>query len=219
MVAAMILNSSMIPSDLRIDQRASIRLARYIKSMPLPVKTQPPKPMTAKSSILHLFLAALVGGTVAFILSQLQFSLWIEPSTSKDSTQPVIEVAPDVVSPSVSPAPAPLSPQRPLANGLRIRNTSPYAIRVVLMAQADAQSNPTANPYRAPVHWDFAPHEGSKAGLLLSVPEGNLTLKPGDVLVAFALDGSRHYWGPYVVGKTRGLTQSAASEWQLVLNP
>jgi hypothetical protein len=185
--------------------------------MTLPVKMRTLKPMAAKSSILPLLLAALVGGAAAFILSQLQFSLWIESSNPKDSIQPVIEVAPDLASPSASPAPSGL--QAPLANGLRVRNTSAYAIRVVLMSQEEGQSTQSVNPYRAPVHWDFAPQEGSKTGLLLSVPEGNLTLKPGDVLVAFALDGSRHYWGPYVVGKTRGLSQSKASEWQLVLTP
>jgi hypothetical protein len=185
--------------------------------MTLPGKMRTHKPMAAKSSILPLLLAALLGGAAAFILSQLQFSLWLESSNPKDSIQPVIEVAPDFTPPSASPAPSGLQP--PLANGLRVRNTSTYAIRVVLMSQAEGQSSSTVNPYRAPVHWDFAPKEGSQTGLLLSMPEGNLTLKPGDVIVAFALDGSRYYWGPYVVGKTRELSQSKASEWQLVLKP
>lgn len=175
--------------------------------------------MAQRAPILHLLLAALLGGTVAFVLSQLQFSLWIEPITSKDSTPPVIEVAPDSKpQASVLPSPAMDTPKA-VANGLRVRNISPHAIRVVLLSQQSNQGTQTANPYRPPVHWDFAPNEGSKVGLLLSLPEGNLTLSTGDVLVAFALDGSRRYWGPYVVGETRGLTQSAASEWQLVLTP
>jgi hypothetical protein len=178
----------------------------------------PKNAMAAKPSILPLVLAALGGGTVAFLLSQFQFSVWIEPSTPKDVTPPVIEVAPDAVeSPLTSPSVA--IPQPVLVNGLRVRNLSPYPVRVVLMPQKSAQNNASVRPYRAPVHWDFEPNEGSKAGLLLSLPEGNFTLKTGDVLVAFALDGSRHYWGPYIVGKTDGLSRSAASEWQLVIKP
>jgi hypothetical protein len=193
-------------------------------------RNEPPKKaMAEKPSILPLILAALGGGTIVFLLSQFQFSLWVEPSGSKDSTPPVIEVAPDVAPPSsISPSPSAPS-QPPLVNGLRVRNISPYPVRVVLMSQQSAsqqsasqksvQNNSSSSPYRAPVHWDFAPEEGSKAGLLLSLPEGNFTLKKGDVLMAFALDGSRHYWGPYIVGKTGGLSRSKASEWQLVLKP
>ncbi len=191
-------------------------------------RNEPPKKaMAEKPSILPLVLAALGGGTIVFLLSQFQFSLWIEPSGSKDSTPPVIEVAPDVAPPSsISPSPStpPAPPQPPLVNGLRVRNISPYPVRVVLMSQQSAsqqsvQNKSSPSPYRAPVHWDFAPDEGSKAGLLLSLPEGNFTLKKGDVLVAFALDGSRHYWGPYIVGKTGGLSRSKALEWQLILKP
>jgi hypothetical protein len=201
-------------------------------------RNEPPKKaMAEKPSILPLVLAALGGGTIVFLLSQFQFSIWIEPSGSKDSTPPVIEVAPDVAPPSsISPSPSapPAPPQPPLVNGLRVRNISPYPVRVVLMSQQPAsqqpasqqpasqksvQNNSSSRPYRAPVHWDFAPDEGSKVGLLLSLPEGNFTLKKGDVLMAFALDGSRHYWGPYIVGKTGGLSRSKASEWQLVLKP
>jgi hypothetical protein len=174
--------------------------------------------MAQKPSILPLALAALGGGTVALLLSQFHFSMWIEPSTSKDGTPPVIEVAPDAVEtfPVASPSTV---PQPPLVDGLRVRNLSPYPVRVVLMSQQAAQKNASSSPYRAPVHWDFDPHEGSNTGLLLSLPEGNFTLKQGDVMVAFALDGSRHYWGPYIVGKTKGLSRSAASEWQLVIKP
>ena len=184
--------------------------------MTQPVEDTTPKATAAKPSILFLILAALGGGALAFILLQLQFSVWIEPSTSKDSTPPVIEVAPSPTAlPSVTPSVLIVQPS--FANGLRIRNTSSYPIRVVLLSQQSAQNNSPANAYRAPVHWDFAPKEGIGAGLLLSLPEGNLTLRKGDVLVAFALDGSRHYWGPYIVGETRGLSRSAASEWQLVI--
>ncbi|WP_404789934.1 hypothetical protein [Altericista sp. CCNU0014] len=185
-----------------------------------PIDKPAKPPMADRSPILHLLLAALVGGAVAFVLSQLQFSLWIEPTASRDSAPPVIEVAPESV-PQVSASPFPgAGAPKPLANGLRVRNASPHTVRVVLLSQQSNQAaRPTATPYRAPIHWDFAPNEGSKGGLLLSLPEGNLTLQTGDVLVAFALDGSQRYWGPYVVGETSGLTQSAALEWQLEIAP
>jgi hypothetical protein len=177
------------------------------------------KAMATKPSILALALAALGGGAVVFVLLQLQFSVWIEPSANKDSTPPVIEVAPSAtVEKSLAP-PSPIVPQAPLVNGLRVRNISPYPVRVVLLSQQVGQPASPANPYRSPVHWDFDPNEGSKAGLLLSLPEGNFTLKSGDVLVAFALDGSRRYWGPYVVGKAGGLSRSVTLEWQLILSP
>ena len=174
--------------------------------------------MAEKPSILPLVLAALGGGLVVLLLSQFRFSMWIEPSIPKDGTPPVIEVAPDEVETSPVASPSTV-PQPPLVDGLRVRNLSPYPVRVVLMTQQAAQNKTSSSPYRAPVHWDFDPHEGSNTGLLLSLPEGNFTLNRGDVLVAFALDGSRHYWGPYIVGKTKGLSRSAASEWQFVIKP
>jgi hypothetical protein len=82
-------------------------------------------------------------------------------------------------------------------------------------------AKPSANsPYAEPAHWDFAPGEGSRQGLILSLPNGNLKLKQGDILVAFAQDGSRRYWGPYVVGETAApIWNSKVSEWQLILQP
>jgi len=50
------------------------------------------------------------------------------------------------------------------------------------------------------------------------LPEGALSLNPGDILVAFSLDGSRRYWGPFVVGSTSKPTRtSEGAEWQLIL--
>jgi hypothetical protein len=55
---------------------------------------------------------------------------------------------------------------------------------------------------------------------LLSLPEQSLDLQPGDVLVGFAQDGSRRYWGPYVVVETDlPLWVPEGQEWQLVLQP
>jgi hypothetical protein len=62
--------------------------------------------------------------------------------------------------------------------------------------------------------------EGGSKGLLLSLPQETLKLKKGDVLVAFAQDGSRQYWGPYVVGETPSpVWNQKQAEWQLVLKP
>jgi hypothetical protein len=176
--------------------------------------------MTSKTSILPLILAALVGGSVVFLLSQLQFRVWIDSSNSRDATPPVIEIDPTpkpsgmaIASPSSKPR-----PPKAVPNGLRVSNQSPTAIRVVLLSQKNTLAQ--QKPYRSPAHWDFAPNEGGQGGLLLSLPEGNLKLASGDVLVAFALDGSRQYWGPYVVGKTSMPTKvSKSSEWQLQLRP
>ncbi|MEB3337584.1 MAG: hypothetical protein VKJ46_08990 [Leptolyngbyaceae bacterium] len=101
---------------------------------------------------------------------------------------------------------------------LRVGNRTDHPIRLALLARRSPTKTPQPSPYSDPTHWDFAPEEGSSQGLLLSLPEGNLKLKKGDILVAFAQDGSRRYWGPYVVGET-SLPQwnSKATEWQLTL--
>ncbi len=88
----------------------------------------------------------------------------------------------------------------------------------------DTESPETASPdsqtIRAPFHWDFAPDEGGRDGLLLALPEGDLALQDGDVIVAFAQDGSQRYWGPYVVGKTSlPHWNGDRSEWQLLVQP
>jgi hypothetical protein len=187
-----------------------------------------PAPAT-KTAFLPLILAALVGGSVVFILSQLQFSMWVEPP-DRQNAPPVIstnptEIDPVETNPTVSPkaetspmvAASPVVPA--VKNGLRVSNQSPYALRVVLLSH-QSSSSPSAKRDRPPAHWDFAPSEGSQNGLLLSLPSEKLTLKPGDVLVAFALDGSRRYWGPYIVGETAAPTQARSTlEWQLLLRP
>lgn len=131
-------------------------------------------------------------------------------------------------SPIASPLPsAPLATPSPLpteqlpsigvtAQGdLRVSNQTTFALRVALLPQQAAGSKTT---FGQAVHWDFAPEEGGAKGLILSLPNQNLQLQPGDVLVAFAQDGSRRYWGPYVVGKTALPVWNAdAGEWQLTL--
>ncbi|MCC5646947.1 hypothetical protein LC607_29330 [Nostoc sp. CHAB 5824] len=105
---------------------------------------------------------------------------------------------------------------------LRMSNQTNQPVRLALLArQSVAKSSGTKQVnYDIPAHWDFAPQEGSEKGLILSLPENNLKLEKGDILVAFAQDGSRRYWGPYVVGETQlPKWNSQNKEWQLVLSP
>jgi hypothetical protein len=54
-----------------------------------------------------------------------------------------------------------------------------------------------------PAHWDFAPGEGGSDGLTLSLDaQQPFVVRPGDIIVVFAVDGSRRYWGPNIVGET-----------------
>lgn len=87
--------------------------------------------------------------------------------------------------------------------------------------QSDPASLAEANAaLRDPFHWDFAPGEGGRDGLLLALPQGDLNLKTGDVVVAFAQDGSQRYWGPYVVGQTPlPYWNGDRDEWQLLVQP
>ncbi|NCJ05949.1 hypothetical protein GS597_05360 [Synechococcales cyanobacterium C] len=178
--------------------------------------------MGSKSAIIPMILAALVGGVAALLLSQLQFRVWLEPSTSDQEQLPIINVnPPDSLPGQENPGvPTPLpEPTPPVENGLRVSNQTPYPLRVVLLPRQGASgASQTAPPFQDPVHWDFEPAEGRQQGLLLSLPESELRLIPGDVLVAFSLDGSRRYWGPYVVGETPTPSQ-AGGEWRLILTP
>ena len=105
---------------------------------------------------------------------------------------------------------------------LRINNKTDIPMRIVLLAHGlgEKSINGKSNKYNLPAHWDFAPQEGSSKGLIVSLPEGTVTLTKGDILVAFAEDGSRRYWGPYVVGETpQPLWNDQHKEWKLILQP
>lgn len=106
---------------------------------------------------------------------------------------------------------------------LRVGNVSEHPVRVALLLKKVGPSkgnSRTDSSYEPPAHWDFAPGEGRAKGLLLSLPNRSVKVKKGDVLVAFAQDGSRRYWGPYVVGETTVPDWNAtANEWELVLEP
>jgi hypothetical protein len=98
---------------------------------------------------------------------------------------------------------------------LRMSNQTNQPVRLALLAR-----QPQVTTSIVPAHWDFDPQEGSEQGLILSLPNGNLKLENGDVIVAFAQDGSRRYWGPYVVGETSWPQWNTENrEWLLVLTP
>ena len=116
---------------------------------------------------------------------------------------------------------------------LRVSNQTVHPIRVALLPQqhdvamgdeskndellAADESFTEAEAYGEPVHWDFVPGEGAVRGLVLALPNRGLEVRQGDVITAFAQDGSRRYWGPYVVGNTSFPKWDAdAKEWVLI---
>ena len=119
----------------------------------------------------------------------------------------------------------------------RVGNQTPHPVRIALLQRGGLEQKavsvgegtasetrlsvtPLQDGARAPVHWDFEPGEGGYQGFILSLPQGDLQLELGDILVAFAQDGSRRYWGPYVVGETSlPYWNTERSEWQLLLQP
>ncbi|MFN9363095.1 MAG: hypothetical protein ACK596_22100, partial [Pseudanabaena sp.] len=59
-----------------------------------------------------------------------------------------------------------------------------------------------------------------KEGFLLSLPNYTIAIGKGDVIFAFATDGSRTYWGPNIVGETDApFWDSTNKEWCMVLQP
>ena len=184
--------------------------------------------MNIKSSVYPAAIAAAVVGLVLYALGWLQFSISLEPvkpnaplpeiastppqsTTTKEQTE---AIAPAVTNPATKLNQTPKTVATN-SGALRISNQTDQPVRVALLARSTSSAQE-----KAPVHWDFAPSEGSSQGLMLSLPDGNLKLAAGDVLVAFAQDGSGRYWGPYVVGESDNLVQhQQTGEWQLTLQP
>jgi hypothetical protein len=180
-----------------------------------PVEDRPKSAPSPKSNFIALVLATILGGFVAFLVTQIQFSIEFDNRRSQ-STQPS---APQFQNTSPTPSTSPNAKRAtPVANGLRVSNQTAFPLRLVLL-QGPLEPGTSSRGQKAkPTHWDFAPNEGSQNGLLLSLPKGELRLRSGDVLMAFALDGSRRYWGPYVVGETVLPRQTKPSKiWQLVI--
>lgn len=195
--------------------------------------------MNMKSSVHPTVIFAGVLGLLGIVLLSLQFSVSIEPIESDpllSHSEPLTSQFPtEEIPDSVASSPEPTSTQsvkqdtakltnteprqKAIPGGLRIANQTDQPVRVALLTQKSKPNSSDKSAFSNPVHWDFAPGEGGTKGLILSLPKGNLKLKKGDILVAFAQDGSRRYWGPYVVGETNApIRDRKTGEWQLILN-
>lgn len=183
-----------------------------------------------------VFIIVLLLGVAGLGLGLFEFKVWIEPPSSDTASLPSVSKSPEVpevetaqpLSPALSPLSSPLpppeaSPSPPLdpvalaaqKGGLRVSNSTEHPVRVALLErQTDSKTN------AKPAHWDFSPMEGGSQGLILSLPQDDLILENGDIVVAFAQDGSRLYWGPYVIGETPvPVWNKKTGEWELVLQP
>ncbi|MEA5502164.1 hypothetical protein VB735_03380 [Halotia wernerae UHCC 0503] len=185
-------------------------------------------------------LAGCLGMSVSFESANPDMSSPVSDDTTQLKTNPASDVASQTsISTSVTNPPtnqvelntskttSVLASRQNSANNanhqgiLRMSNQTDQPVRLALLARESPVKGSVSkkNNYEVPAHWDFAPSEGSNKGLILSLPNGNLKLEKGDILVAFAEDGSRRYWGPYVVGETPLPTWNPQNqEWQLVLS-
>ncbi|WP_414578815.1 hypothetical protein [Anabaena sp. CCY 9402-a] len=112
-----------------------------------------------------------------------------------------------------------LSSNTKYLGNLRMSNQTDQPVRLALLARQSVKKSSVKEKTDIPAHWDFDPQEGSEKGLILSLPQGNLKIETGDILVAFAQDGSRHYWGPYVVGESSLPTwDDQKQEWVMLLS-
>ncbi len=125
--------------------------------------------------------------------------------------------------PKIIVSPFPPTIARPSLNdgenigSLRVGNRTERSVRVVLFSRVTSQ-----NVWQViePLNWDFAPFEGGKEGLILSLPNYKIAIGKGDVIFAFATDGSRSYWGPNIVGETDApFWDNKNKEWSMVLQP
>lgn len=131
--------------------------------------------------------------------------------------QKKINLQTEIVKPEVNPVPTSESKSKPLvakplppkASGpLSVSNLSIHPVRVVLQSRSAAE----------PFNWDFSPGEGQEQGLQLSLSQVPLVIDKGDILFIFAIDGSRTYWGPWIVGESSSLVwQGDRRGWSLAI--
>ncbi|MBW4443580.1 MAG: hypothetical protein KME10_20560 [Plectolyngbya sp. WJT66-NPBG17] len=164
----------------------------------------------------------VIAGTVLLKLFPIEISI----SSGTPSSVPIVKTANSSPAESVAPPKVEKPDATAIAlkqGNLRIRNRSDHSVRVALLARqpkdTSAKSGEPQKGFALPAHWDFAPQEGSDSGLLVALPSRSIQLKRGDVVVAFAQDGSQRYWGPFVVGETdRPDWNAQAGEWELILD-
>lgn len=200
--------------------------------------------MNTKWSVYPAVVVASLFGLIGLVLVWLQFTISIEPiepntsslpkpqseaggfstdsaATQRSADQQRSDCCSEQAQLVEQKAPPSISTSGRSSQGsLRMSNKTDQPVRVALLTQRSTAKPNGQTAFATPIHWDFAPGEGNLQGLVLSLPNGNLKLKKGDILVAFAQDGSRRYWGPYVVGETPMPTwNQRTSEWQMVLQP
>jgi hypothetical protein len=157
-----------------------------------------------------------------------QVSVSFEPDATEVTSTSSVAIPENPPAITTSEKPKLLTYQASEAKGagngaLRMSNQTNQPVRLALLSrrgEAKSKGKDSAVPDGMPAHWDFSPQEGNEKGLVLSLPQGSLKLEKGDILVAFAQDGSRRYWGPYIVGETPlPAWNSSNKEWLLILNP
>lgn len=181
--------------------------------------------------VYSIFSVTSVFLLVALIVSRWQISVTVEQTQPPVSPVSLSNLDP-LTSASVAsnPATARINPSatqvKTPPRALRLSNQTDYPVRIAFLPkQVGARKQRSGaikqSVYGEPGHWDFAPQEGATSGLVLSLPtKGIVQLERGDVLIAFAQDGSGRYWGPYIVGETSlPVWNRQKSEWQLILQP
>lgn len=157
---------------------------------------------------------------LGMIIALAGVALW-----QKVNPYPVREIptsSPVVIPPLPSPLPRPTTAAGTQQGALRVGNRTDRPVRIVLLSRRDKEST---WENAEPVNWDFSPGEGGTEGLPLSLLGKDNTsyevkIRKGDIIVAFATDGSRAYWGPNVVGETDApFWDNKRREWSMVLQP
>ncbi|MEN9226396.1 MAG: hypothetical protein Q6M54_13095 [Thermostichus sp. DRC_bins_24] len=164
----------------------------------------------------------LVGFWQALVLVATLLGVGTPPLRAQTLEEPVPASPEDALEGDVAPA-LPLEPAFPgqaaptvsRSGAFRVGNRTPYPIRLVILMRGGER---LINPETA--HWDFAPGEGGSEGLVLSLGEEPLQIGPGDIVVAFTLDGTRRYWGPNVVGESLApFWHGESRSWSMILQP
>ncbi|MEE3719222.1 hypothetical protein V2H45_20970 [Tumidithrix elongata RA019] len=152
---------------------------------------------------------------LGMVIALVGVGLWQKfgPAPVRETTEPQAIVIPALPSSFPRPDSLPDTAQ----GSLRVGNRTDSPVRIVLLLRKGSQ---TSWNQVEPLNWDFAPKEGGSEGLLLSLPSEKVVLRKGDIIFAFAIDGSRAYWGPNVVGETDApFWDKQHKEWSMVLQP
>jgi hypothetical protein len=153
---------------------------------------------------------------LGMVISLVGVGLWQRlnpPAVREIPDRPTVVVPPLPTSTPPRPANIPGAQQ----GALRVGNRTEHPVRIVLLSGKRNRANWSGVE---PLNWDFAPSEGGAEGLLLSLPTGQVKVAQGDIIFAFATDGSRIYWGPNVVGQTTSpFWDKDRREWSMVLQP